>query len=177
MFPMTEQLSRAAKALAEAQVNSVTAYLRATLDSGASAAELQADTLKTTLAAATVTLRQLLTAKDAQEWFGLAASQPQQAFERVQAFGRQAGDIARGAGAAFSRVAETEAAAARQKVGELVEAAGKTPAFGTQPINSFLKTAIDNVHAGYDQMTRAGKPQLPPPAADGAAAAQPAAAE
>lgn len=176
MLPMTEQLSRAARALAEAQVSSVTAFAQVALDSGAGAAELNMDALKTALAASTVTLRQLMTAKDTQEWFGLASSQPQQAFERLQAYGRQMAEVAQGARAALTRVAETEAAAARQKAGELVEAVGKAPAFASTPMNSFLKTAIDNAHAGYDQMTRAGQQQLTPPAGVAVAAAEPQAA-
>lgn len=155
MFSFTEQFTLASKALLETQMASATALAQAAFDGGVTLVDLNVDALRTGLAAATVAARQVMSVKTPQEWFSATASQSQLALQRVGAYGRQANDIARDAQSKFSGVAQTEIAASKQKVSELVEVVKKAPAAVVTPINSFLKTAFDSAHAGYDQTTRA----------------------
>ncbi|MET3130122.1 phasin family protein [Oxalobacteraceae bacterium GrIS 1.11] len=157
MFAFSEQLTRASKAVIEAQLLSATAFAHAAFDCGTTMIDLNADALRTSLAAATVASRQLLEAKDGGEWARATAKQSQLAMERIGSYGRQAAEIARGAQAKFVRVAQNEGAVSRQKVEELVDVVKKAPSSAATPVNSFLQTAFEGAHAGYDQTTQAGQ--------------------
>lgn len=167
MFTISERLTLATKAVFDAQLVSGLAFAQAAFDSGATVIDLNVEAARTCMAASTVAAKQLLSIKDAQEWFGMAASQSQLALDRLHAYGRQAADIAQGAQARFSRVAETEIAASQQKVIELVDVVKQAPGVAARPLNSFLKTAFETAHAGYDRFTRVGRAapaELMPPA-------------
>lgn len=153
MFTISEQLSLAAKAVFDAQLVTVTAFAQAAFDSCVTIIDLNVDAAKTCMAATTVAANQLLSARDPQDWLSMSATQSRLALDRAHAYGRQAADIAQGAQAKFSRVAETEIAASQQKVIELVDVVKKTPAVVVKPLNTFLKTALQTAHAGYDQIT------------------------
>ena len=158
MFSISEQLSLAIKAFFDAHLVSTTALAQAAFDNGVTVVDLNVDAVKTSLAAATVATHQLMSVKSTQEWMSLTANQSQLALERAHAYGRQAADIAQGSRANFSRVAETEGAASKQKLVELVDAVKTAPATAATPINKFFKTAFDSAQAGYDQFTRAIQP-------------------
>ncbi|MDC8757712.1 TIGR01841 family phasin [Janthinobacterium fluminis] len=158
MFSLSEQLTLASKAVLETQLASATALAEAAFDSGVNVIDLNVDAVKTSLAAAGEATRQWLAVKNPLEWFSATASQSQLAIDRAKAYGRQAGDIAQGAQAKLASVAQAEIAVSKQKVGELVDLVKKTPAAVATPINSFLKSAFDGAHAGYDKTTPAGQP-------------------
>jgi len=159
MFSLSEQLSLATKAVFDAQLQSATAFAQALFDSGVTVIDMNVDAARTSLAAATVSTRQLMAAKDPQEWLSASASQSQLAMEHARAYGRRASDLAQGHQVKFSAVAETEIAASKQKVSELVDVVKKAPSAVATPINSFLKTAFDSAHARYDPVARSAQPE------------------
>jgi phasin family protein len=153
MFAFSKQLSFAAIAVFDAQLVTANAFAQAVFDSGVTLIDLNVDATRTCMAATTVAANQLLSVRDPQEWLNLVATQSRLALDRAQAYGRQAADIAQGAHAKYSRVAETEIAASQQKVVELVDVVKKAPAVAVKPLNTFLKTTLQTAHAAYDQMT------------------------
>ncbi len=153
MFSLSEQLALASKAVLEAQLVSATAFAEATFESGVTVIDLNVDAVKTSLAAATVAARQWMSVKNPQEWFSATAAQSQMAMDRASAYGRQAGDIAQGAQARLSGVAQEEIAISKQKVGELVDVVKRAPTAVATPINSFLKSAFVNAYEAYDKTT------------------------
>jgi phasin family protein len=164
MITLAEQLSLAAKAVLDAQLVSAAAVAEAAFDSGVTMTDLNVEAAKTCMAAYTVAANQLLSIKDPQEWMSMTASQSQLALDRVHAYSRQAADIAHDAQAKFARVTETEIAASQQKVSELVDVVKQAPTVMAKPINSFLKTAFQTAHEGYDNFTspvRAAAESLP----------------
>jgi phasin family protein len=169
MFALSEQLTRAGKAVLDAQLAGANAFAEAAFESGATVVDLNVDAVRTALAAATVAARQLMAVRSPQEWFSAAAGQSQLALDRASAYGRQAGDIAQGAQARLAGVAQNEMAVSKQRVGELVDVVKKTPSAVATPINSFLKSAFVNVHEAYDKTTHAG--HAPAQAAPAATAA------
>lgn len=171
MFSFSQQLTHAGKAVLETQLASAEAFAGTAFDSGVTAIELNVDALKTALAAATVATRQLMDVKTPQEWFSALAKQSQLALERGASYGRQANEIAKGAQTAFSGVARTEMASAKESVGSLVDVVKNTASVVATPINSFLKTAFDGVHAGYDKNARPGQAVAAEPTALDAAGA------
>lgn len=124
MFTNPEQFTQTAKSLIEAQINSFSAFTQAAFDSCASVLDLNMDTVKTSLAAATVASNQLLSAKEPQELLSLTASQSQQVRDRAQAYGRQAAGLASAAQARFSQAA---AAAPMNSLFKTAFAAGTAP--------------------------------------------------
>ncbi len=157
MFTIAEQFSLASKAVFEAQLASANAFVQAAFDSGATVAGLNLDAVRTSLAATTVAANQLLSVKDPRELFSFGQSQSKLVIDRIQSYGRQAHEIARGTQGKFAEVAKSEFAASRQKVGELLEVAKHAPDSVITPLNNFYKTALSGVHEAYDKNTRTGK--------------------
>ena len=175
MFTLPEQLSLATKAVFDAQLASATACAQAAFDGGAALIDLNLGAAKARVAAATVAANQLLSIRNGREWLELAAGQSQMAFDRLHAYGRQAAELAQGAQATFARLAESEIAASQQKVIELVDVVKQAPTVVAKPINTFLKTAFESAHAGYDQIKRpAPGARDALPAAPGAGRGEPA---
>jgi len=94
-----------AQSLIEAHLRSFNTCAKAVLQSSAGLVDLQLDSVKTAMASTTVASNQLLSVKDPQEWINLATAQSQQAYDRVQAYGRQAAGIAQGAHALWTEAA------------------------------------------------------------------------
>lgn len=99
-----EQYSQA-QSLIEAHIRSFDSCAKAVLHSSAGLIDLQLDSVKTVLATATDASNQLLSLKDPQDWLSLTAVQSQQAFDRAQAYGRQAAGIASEAHALLAQAA------------------------------------------------------------------------
>ncbi|MEC5159895.1 MULTISPECIES: phasin family protein [unclassified Janthinobacterium] len=156
MFALSEQLTRAGKAVLDAQLASASAFAEAAFDSGVTVVDLNVDAVRTALAATTVAAGQWMAVRSPQQWFSAASAQSRLALDRASAYGRQAGDIAQGAQARLAAVAHKELAVSKQKVGELVDVVKQTPDAVATPINSFLKSAFVNVHEAYDKTTHAG---------------------
>jgi glycine cleavage system regulatory protein len=93
MFSILEQFSLASKAVFEAQLASTAAFAQAAFDSGVSVIELNVETAKSSVAAATVAANQWLSVKELRESMSLTGSQSQLAMERIGAYRRQATDL------------------------------------------------------------------------------------
>lgn len=157
MFAIPEQLSIASKGVLAAQLSGAHAFSQALLDSSQTLIELNVTTLKNSLDAASAIGSQLIAARDTQEFVSLSNNFSQQAIERARDYGQQASSIAQGTRAKLTEVAETELAHSKEKMGELVDAVKKAPGEAGTPINSFFKSAVDSVQAGYNKMAEAGK--------------------
>jgi phasin family protein len=99
-----EQYSQA-QSLIEAHIRSFDTCAKAVLQSSAGLVDLQLDAVKNALATATDSSHHMLSLKDPQDWMNLTAVQSQQAFDRAQAYGRQAAGIAREAHALLTQAA------------------------------------------------------------------------
>ncbi|CDG85765.1 phasin family protein [Janthinobacterium agaricidamnosum] len=157
MFTIAEQFSLASKAVIEAQLASVNAFVHAAVDSGSSVFELNLEAVRTSLAATTVAAKQLLAVKDPRELFSFGQGQSKLAIDRIRSYGREAHEIAQGSHSKFAEVAKSEFAASHQKIGELLQVAKQAPDSVMLPINNFYKTASSGAHEGYDKSTRTGK--------------------
>ncbi|SIP95639.1 phasin family protein [Janthinobacterium sp. TND4EL3] len=151
MFSFSEQWALAGKALVEAQLISAQAYAKAAYASGASVVDLQLDAARTALAAATVAGNELLSAKDPQALLQLSRAQSQLAIERIDAYGRQAKDVAQETQEKFASVTKGEFAASRQKFDGLLQVVKQTPVPLIIPFNNFLKTTFGGADEGYDK--------------------------
>jgi len=157
MFAIPEQFSNATKANFEAQIAALTELTNKTFESVEKIVDLNINAVKSSLEESTATAKQLLAAKDPQEFFSLSAAQAQPNAEKVIAYGRHLASIASSAQAEFTKAAESQIAENSRKVVALVDEVTKNAPAGSESIIAFFKSAIGNANAGYEQFTKTTK--------------------
>lgn len=157
MFPISEQFSEASKANLEAQMALMSSLTTKTFESVEKMIELNLYAAKASLEDSSAVARQLLAAKDPQEWMSLAAAQAQPNAEKALAYSRNLANIATGVQSEFSKAAEAQIAETSRKLLELIEEVTKNAPAGSENAVALLKSAIGNANAGYEQLTKTAK--------------------
>ena len=154
MFSIPEQFSNATKANFESQFAIFTALTTKAFEGVEKFVDLNLNAAKASLEESSATTKQLLSAKDPQEFFSLASAQAQPAAEKTLAYGRHLASIASSTSAEFSKAAETQIAETNRKVISLVDEVSKNAPAGSENAVALLKSAIGNANAGYEQFTK-----------------------
>jgi phasin family protein len=157
MFPMPDSLSGATRANVEAQLAAFTAFTTRMVESFEQVIDLNINASKAMLEDQAITARQLLSAKDPQEFLALTAAQAQPTAAKAIAYGRHLASIATTAQAELARTAEEQIAEAGRKVGALVDDVSKNAPPGSENVIAMFKSALGNANAGYEQFNRATK--------------------
>jgi phasin family protein len=157
MFPMNEQITSAAKANLEAQLSMLTALTAKAFESVEKVMDLNLNAAKATLEDSAVAARQLLAAKDPQEFLSLTAAQAQPTAAKAIAYSRHLAGIASTAQAEFTRAAEEQMAETGRKVSAMVDDVSKNAPAGSENVIAIMKSAIGNASAGYEQFTKTTK--------------------
>lgn len=157
MFNVPEQFSAATKANFESQLALLNALTTKAFESVEKVIELNVNAARASLEESSATARQLLAAKDAQEFFSLSAAQAQPSTEKAIAYGRHLAGIASSTQAEFAKAAETQIAEATRKVSALVDEVTKNAPAGSENAIAILKSMIGNANAGYEQLTKTAK--------------------
>jgi phasin family protein len=157
MFAIPEQFSNATKANFESQFALLTSLTTKTFEGMEKLVDLNINAAKASLEESSAAARQLLQAKDPQEFFSLSAAQAQPTAEKALSYGRQLASIAAGTGAEFSKAAESQIVEANRKVISLVDEVSKNAPAGSENFVAAVKTAISNANAGYEQFTKTTK--------------------
>ena len=157
MFSIPEQFSSATKSNLEAQFALFSSLTGKAFESIEKIVELNLTAAKATLEESTATTKQLLAAKDPQEFFSLSAAQAQPSAEKAIAYGRHLAAITSGTQAEFSKAAESQIAETNRKVLSLVEEVTKNAPAGSENAVAMLKSAIGNANAGYEQFSKTSK--------------------
>lgn len=157
MFAIPEQFSNATKANFESHFALVSSLTSKTFEGMEKLVDLNISAAKATLEESSATARQLLQAKDPQEFFSLSAAQAQPTAEKALSYGRQLASIAAGTGAEFSKAAENQIVEANRKVISLVDEVSKNAPAGSESYIAAVKTAISNANAGYEQFSKTAK--------------------
>ncbi|HEY4541999.1 MAG TPA: TIGR01841 family phasin [Noviherbaspirillum sp.] len=157
MFAIPEQLSGATRTNLEAQLAVFTALTGKVFQSFEQVAELNINAAKAGLEDSAAAARQLLAAKDPQEAVNLAVAQAQPNAAKALAYGRQLAGIAANAQAEFTRTAEEQIAEPSRKLAELVDDVTKNAPAGSENVVAFVKTALGNANAGYEQFSKTTK--------------------
>jgi phasin family protein len=119
--------------------------------------ELNITAAKATLEESSQTAKQLMGAKNPQEFFTLTASHAQPTAEKAISYGRQVAAITSGTQQEFSRAAEEQIAENGRKVLSLVEEVSRNAPAGTENVVAAFKAGITNASAGYEQFTKTAK--------------------
>jgi phasin family protein len=157
MFSFPEQFSGVAKANFEAQLAALSALTSKAFESFEKVVDLNINAAKATLEDSAIASRQLLSAKDPQEFFSLSAAQAQPSAAKALAYGRHLAGIASSAQAELTRAAEEQIAEAGRKVSALVDDVSKNAPAGSENVVAFVKSAIGNANAGYEQFSKTTK--------------------
>jgi phasin family protein len=153
MFPIQDQISVATKANFEANLALYSSLTSKTLESIEKLFTLNIAAARTSMEESQAATRQILAAKDPQEFFSLIAAQAKPNFEKALAYGGHLTSIANSTQAEFTKAAESQFAQFTRKVTELVEeATQKTP--GADGVTAIIKNAMDNASAAYEQFTK-----------------------
>jgi len=157
MFSIPEQFSSATKTNLEAQFVLFSSLTSKAFEGIEKIVELNLTAAKATLEESTAAAKQLLSAKDPQEFFSLSAAQAQPSAEKAIAYGRHLAAITSGTQAEFSKAAESQIAETNRKVLSLVEEVTKNAPAGSENAVAILKSAIGNANAGYEQFSKTSK--------------------
>lgn len=157
MFSTPEQFSAASKAHYKAQLAVINALTSKTFESVEKLIDLNLSVAKSSLEESNAAVKQILNAKDAQEWLSLSTAHLQPSAEKAFAYGRQLVDIASGVQAEITKTAETQVAENSRKLIELVEDMTKNAPPGSENAVTFLKSLVGNVNLGYEQLSKTGK--------------------
>ncbi|RJG07018.1 phasin family protein [Noviherbaspirillum cavernae] len=157
MFPINEQFSAVVKASLEAQISMLAALSAKGVESVEQIVELNINVAKASLEDSSTTARQLLAAKDPQEFFSLSAAQAQPAAAKVIAYGRHLAGIASSAQAEFTRATEEQITETGRRVSDMVEDASKNAPAGSENVVALFKSAFGNANAGYEQFSKSTK--------------------
>jgi len=157
MFSIPEQFSTVAKANFEAQLSILTALTSKAFESVEKVVDLNINVAKASLEDSAIATRQLLSAKDPQEFFSLSAAQAQPTAAKAIAYGRHLAGIASSAQAELTRAAEEQFAETGRKVSALVDDVSKNAPSGSENVIAIVKSAIGNANAGYEQFSKTTK--------------------
>lgn len=157
MFAIPEQFSNATKANFESQYAIFSSLTAKAFESMEKLVELNMTAAKASLEESANTTRQLLAAKDAQEFLSLTAAQVQPSAEKAMEYSRQVAAIAAGTQAEFTKAAETQMAETNSKVISLVDEMSKNAPAGSENVVAAFKASIGNANAGYEQFSKTAK--------------------
>lgn len=157
MFPIQDQISVATKANLDANLALYTSLASKTFENMEKLISLNINAVKASMEETAAATRQVLTAKDPQEFFALVSSQGKPNFEKAISYGSHLANIAGSTQSEFTKAAESQLAQFSHKVSELIEEATRKAPAGSEGIAAAMKTAMGNVTATYEQMTRTAK--------------------
>ena len=157
MFAIPEQFSNATKANFESQFAIFSSLTAKAFEGMEKLVELNLTAAKSSLEESSITTRQLLAAKDPQEFFSLTAAQAQPSAEKAMSYSRQVAAIAAGTQAEFTKAAEAQIAETNRKVITLVDEVTKNAPAGSENVVAAIKASIGNANAGYEQLTKTTK--------------------
>ncbi len=157
MFAIPEQFSAATKANFDAQLALITTLTNKAFEGVEKFVDLNMNLAKASLEESTATTKQLLAAKDPQEFFSLTAAKAQPNAEKAIAYGRHLASIATNTQAEFTKAAEAQIAETSRKVISLVDDVSKNAPAGSENAIALLKSAIGNANASYEQLTKTTK--------------------
>lgn len=157
MFAIPEQFSAATKTNFETFFAAYSDLTNKAFEGVSKIVDLNINVAKTSLEESAAATKQLLSAKDPQEFFSLSAAQAQPSAEKALAYGRQLASITSSTQADLTKAAEAQIAETNRKVIALVDQVSKNAPAGSENVIAFVKSTIGNANAGYEQLTKTTK--------------------
>lgn len=157
MFSVPEQLSNATKANLDAQLALFSNLSGKTIENLEKLMELNLNAIKSSFDSSAATTKQLLAAKDPQEFFTLSSAHAQPRAEKLLDYSRDLTSIASAAQAELTHAAEVQITENNRKFQALFDEVSKNAPAGSEQFVSFFKTAFTNMNSGYEQLSKTTK--------------------
>ncbi|WP_423679176.1 MULTISPECIES: phasin family protein [unclassified Undibacterium] len=157
MSTSPEQFIAATKANLEAQFASLTALNKKAFEGLEQLFALNVNAAKASIEEGTATAKQLLSAKDPQEFFTLTSAQAQPTAEKALAYGRHLASITSATQQEFTKAVEAHIAETNTKVISLIDEVTKNAPAGSEQAVTALKSMVGNINAGYEQLSKTTK--------------------
>lgn len=157
MFSVPEQLSNATKANLDAQLTLFSNLSGKTIENLEKLMELNLNAIKGSFESSAATSKQLLAAKDPQEFFTLSSAHAQPRAEKLLDYSRHLTSIASAAQAELTHAAEVQITENNRKFQALFDEVSKNAPAGSEQFVSFFKTAFANMNSGYEQLSKTTK--------------------
>jgi len=152
-----EQFIASTKANLEAQFASLTSLNKKAFEGLEQLFALNVNAAKASLEEGTAAAKQLLNAKDPQEFFSLTAAQAQPSAEKALAYGRHLASITTATQQEFTKAVEAHIAETNTKVISLIDEVTKNAPAGSEQAVTALKSVVGNINAGYEQLSKTTK--------------------
>lgn len=157
MFNLPEQFSNVAKANFDAQIDMLAALTNKAFESVEKVVDLNMSIVKASMEDSASAAKQLLSAKNPQEFLNVTSAQIQPTAQKAIAYGRHLVGIASSAQAEFSKAADEQIAETNRKVITLVDDVAKNAPAGSENAIALMKSAVTNANAGYEQLSKTTK--------------------
>ena len=157
MHTATEPFTAAARSQMQAHLGLATSLADTVIDSMEKIIGLNLKAAKASFDTSLASTQQLLSASDPQEFFSLTTHQAQPHAEIALTYGHHLASIASGTHGELTRVAEEQLTQSSRQMVSLLDEFGKMAPAGSEGALSLMKSALDNVSAGYGQLARSSK--------------------
>ncbi|GAB3552460.1 hypothetical protein GCM10027343_38090 [Noviherbaspirillum agri] len=157
MFPIPDPMSMAAKAGMEANLALYTALTSKTLESVEKLINLNISAVKSSLEDSSSQAKQLLSARDPEEFLSVVREQTKPGMSKAVAYGGNLFSIAQGIQSELSHTAEAQMSTVNRKVNELVEQAASNAPVGSEALVAMVRSTLGNAGNGYEQLARTAK--------------------
>ncbi|HEX2531700.1 MAG TPA: phasin family protein [Burkholderiaceae bacterium] len=154
MFTIPEQFSTATRTNFESQLALFLSLTNKAFEGVEKVVDLNLNMAKTSIEESNAAAKQLLVAKDLQEFFTLGASQTQPNTEKAIAYTRDLASILSTTQAEFTKTAEEQIAEANRTLIAFVDDVTKNAPVGSETAMTLMKSMIGNANAGYEQLSK-----------------------
>ncbi len=152
-----DQLSKATKTQAEAQISVISAIAEQAIHAANELAELNVATVKASLEDGASIAQELISAKDPQSAFAVVQAQAQPAAEKAASYGRHLAAIASKTQAELGKIAQERLAETSSHFHALVNDLTKVAPAGSEPLVDAFKSGFAQSNAFYEQFAKAGQ--------------------
>jgi phasin family protein len=154
MFPANEQLANLVRSNLEAQISAATVLTGTAVDSLQKIVELNMNAARATLEDSTAVAKQLLSARDVQEFMSLSVSQAQPAVAKALSYGRHLSGIASAAQESLSRATRDQMAETNNRMHEMADDANRTAPATPGNVMDMMQMAFNTASANYQHFNR-----------------------
>ncbi|MCD6026231.1 MAG: phasin family domain protein [Solimicrobium sp.] len=157
MFTIPEQFSTATKANLDAQLAIFAAFTSKAIESVEKVIELNLTVAKTSIEESSAAVKQLISAKDVQEFVSFTTAQAQPNTEKALAYARHLATITSSAQTELNKATEAHVADTNRKIVAFVEEISKNAPAGSENAIALLKSSIGSANASFEQINKSTK--------------------
>lgn len=154
MFAFTEPVITVTKTSLTQQVDTLTEAGAKAFDHVEQIVDLNLCMLRASFEQSTEAARQMITAKNAQEFLAAGAAQWQPQGEKLRTYGRHLADLASTVRKDLSTVAQERVVESNRKMIGIIETATKNAPAGSAPAVALMKSVLSNANAGVEQFSK-----------------------